>query len=72
MDIKKDIIFWTDTGSNKEVLKKNVMADGHSEDSFNESFDEMISDGTLVLGRKSQFVVVAEWMPNTAEKLRSE
>lgn len=71
-NIKKDIIFWIDTGSDKEVLKNNIIKENHTEEAFNEAFNQMTEDKTITLGKKSNFVVVNKFMPNTAEKLSKE
>lgn len=71
-DIKSDIIFWVDTGSCREVLESNVLKEGHSKEVFDMALYEMIADDTLVMGNKSGFIVVTDFMPNTAKKLRNE
>lgn len=70
--IKRDIIFWVDTGCNKDVLEERIIKEGHFKEEFDLSLFEMIRAGTLTLGRKSNYIVVTEWMPNAAEKLRNE
>ena len=70
--IKRDIIFWVDTGCNRGILEGRLVKEGHSKEDFNLSLSEMIEAGTLTLGRKSDYIVVTEWMPNAAEKLRNE
>jgi hypothetical protein len=72
MNIREDIIFWTDTGCNKDVLENRLIKDGHSKEDFDNALTEMISENILTLGAKSSFIVVNKFMPRAAEKLRKE
>ena len=71
-DIKRDIIFWVDTGCSRDLLEGQLVKEGYSKEDFDLSLFEMIEAGTLTLGLESGLIVVTEWMPNTAEKLRNE
>jgi len=70
--IKDDIIFHTDTGSNEDILKDRVLKDGYNIYEIDAKLSELYKNGTLTIGKISKFVVVSEWMPNKAEKLRNE
>lgn len=72
MNVKSDIKFWIDTGCNKDILEDRVIKDGHSKEDFDKALSEMIVDNIITLGAKSNYIVVNEFMPRTAEKLKNE
>jgi hypothetical protein len=69
-EIEKHVIFWVDKGSCRAVLLRN--RESYTEDELNVAIDGLIADGTLTSSSKSDWVIVTEFMPNTAEKLRAE
>jgi hypothetical protein len=72
MKVRSDIIFWVDKGCNRIILEEDMVKAGNSKEDFDQALSEMIDDGTLTMGRKSGYIVVTAWSPNSAEKLRNE
>jgi len=68
-DLKDLILFWIDTGAHRDCIVKTLSNDFSILD-INNSLDNLISDGTIT-SDKNGFLVVTEWMPRTAERMKN-
>lgn len=66
--IEGHVLFWLDTGSSRVVLLKH--RESYTEEEMNTAIDGLIADGTFTASSKQDWLVVTQWLPNTAKRMR--
>jgi len=70
--MKDYVIFYIDKGCGKDYLFKQLLTHGFDKEYFENLLNDMTTNNEITIGKKSNWVVVNKFMPNSAQKLKDE